>query len=379
MVDRLIQGPDDVTHCIAGPWLKPLVKKLKQLWGPSSMIHYGSCKPDSLRTFLRERLVADSGFFFWSDFSMFDCTHSADSWAFMERLYKRAGIDEPDFWKVMDAWRQPSGLIGPFKYKANIMNASGRDDTSLANGVLNGFCSFLSAAAAWLQKDVLALTKADLHTVSGLLSLSVCGDDSIGRLPSLTASESEAFAFAFRKNVAMFGFEAKLGYSDRLVDAVYLGHRPLPVAGQWLWGKTIGRATYKMGWLVDDGSRDPLAHITGVADMHVRCSKHVPVLYDLASKIVELRQGAKRTPYVYDPNKPWQEPDESGAMYDDATLKAVAEAYTTRPCCGTPAAVDQEVTVADVKSLISAIRGIKRLPCVLDHWLWKRMVAADDL
>lgn len=378
MTDRLIQGPHDVTHCIAGPWLKPLVKALKENWTSEEQIFYGSNSPEELHRWL-QHLIGGESLYFWSDFTMFDNTHSQDSWAFMRRLYRDAGIDDPEFWRVLDVWERPKGTIGAFKYQGPIMNASGRDDTALANGVLNGFATLLSATAALLGKSLCTLTVHDVMSVRNSIRLSVCGDDSLGSVPLLGAVEAKAFQDRMRDNLRMFGFSAKLFSSDRLSDAVYLGMRPYPSKSGWFWGKTIGRATYKMGWVTLKGSRDIMAHITGIADMHTLCSSHVPVLADLAHKICELRQGAKRTPVLLDPNRPWEWTFKSGVAYDDITLKAVAEAYSVRPTALGPHEVDQEVTVQDVKELVDTIQGISRLPCVLDHWLWRRMVLVDDL
>lgn len=372
MLDRLIQGPSDETHVIAGPWLKPLVRKLKKLWSADNNIHYGSCGPESLHKFLVNKIVDAAHSYFWCDFSMYDNTHSDDSWDFMEKIYRRAGIDEVNFWNVMRVWRRPEGTIGPMKYKARVMNASGRDDTALANGVLNGFATYLSVTAAFLGKPLMEVTLSDVRSVSGVISLSVCGDDSLGALPVMSDVELAALKASVKENIAMFGFEAKLEVSQSVHNAVYLGMRPYPTSEGWYWGKTIGRSTYKMGWMTLRGgplSRDPMAHVTGIADMHRLCSSHVPVLSDLAEKIIELRKGAKRTPVVLDPNRPWEWTYKAGVKYDERTLRHVAEVYSTHTL----------VSTDDVKRLIEEIHEIKSLPCVLDNWLWRRMVEADDL
>lgn len=383
MLDRLIQGPHDVAHCIAGPWLKPKIQYLKDIWTHDSPIFYGSCGPEPLHRWLNETLLAKKGWFFWCDFSMFDNTHSEESWDFMESLYGAAMAD-PDFRRVMAAWRRPSGRIGPFKYQARVMNASGRDDTALANGVLNGFASYLSVAAAWLDVPVQSVTPEMLWRVRPDICLSVTGDDSLGRVPEMSDDAAKAFRERVSANIAEFGFEAKFMMSRDVCDAVYLGMRPYPVKVgtdvKWFWGKTIGRATYKMGYTVLDKDKDLMAHITGIADMHVLCSSHVPVLADLAHKIVELREGLKRTKPVLDPNRPWEWTYQSGAPYTRETLEAVANAYTKRE---TPLADiephDVIVTVEDVEDLIEHIRAVDRLPCVVDHWLWRHMVWCDDL
>lgn len=383
MLDRLIQGPHDAAHCIAGKWLKPMVQKLKKYWTSDSPIFYGSTSPEHLHKWLNDTLLANSGWYFWCDFSMFDNTHSEPSWAFMERLYGAAKSD-PLFRKVLRAWLRPHGRIGPFTYWARVMNASGRDDTALANGVLNGFATYCSVAAAWLNVPLQSLTPELLTRAMSHIKLSVTGDDSLGRVPEMSDEQAACFRERVNANIAQFGFEAKFMMSRNLYDAVYLGMRPYPVhvdgRVRWFWGKTIGRSTYKMGWVTLDKQRDLMAHITGIADMHRLCSSHVPVLSDLAEKILELRQGMKRTPVRRDPNREWEWPYQSNAKYSAETLQAVADMYSKRAVPG----IDMEphdvvVTVSDVQELIDTIRGIRRLPCVVDHWLWRHMVWCDDL
>jgi hypothetical protein len=366
MIDRLIQAPADITHCVAGPILKPLVKKLKEVWGPESIITYGSAAPETLHKLLC-RLVDEQGTYFWCDFSMYDNTHSAASWRFLERLYKNQTVD---FRKVLEFWRAPRGKIGPLKYEARVMNASGRDDTALANAILNGFATFLSVTAAYLSKPLHTITVKDVELVRGTIILSVCGDDSIGRVPTLDGERLKQFEYAVAENIRLFGFEAKLCTSQDVKQAVYLGMRPYPSAKGWFWGKTIGRSTYKMGWVLKPETRDMMAHITGIADMHCLCSANVPILYDLAKKIQELRCGAKRTPVRLDPNRPWEWTMKSGVKYDQVTLQAVAELYTNTSA--------RSVSVEDVQALIRKIESIERLPCVIDDDLWRTIIATDE-
>lgn len=374
MLDRLINGPHEATHGIAGPKLKPKTKKLKKYWNVDSPIFYGATDPGRLNAFL-QRLAVPGKSYFWCDFSMFDRTHSEDSWRFVESFYH--DISDPDFWKVMEAWRRPCGSIGPFRFVAPVMNASGRDDTALANALLNGFATFLSATAALYGKDLEELRVEDVRRAASDIVLSVCGDDSIGALPWMPEERMARFRTDFQKNIEKFGFQAKLVTSERLVDAVYLGHRPYLVGGRWVWGKTIGRASYKMGW-VQNKDQDVMAHVTGIADMHMKCSRHVPVLSDLAAKIVELRTGAKRTPVEIEVNKPWEWTDSPGD-YDDDTLRCVAETYSVKSTPGFPIERERTVSVQDVRDLIGKIKAIERLPCVLNDELWEHMVFLDDL
>lgn len=294
----------------------------------------------------------------------------------MESLYQE---NDPLFRKVLDVWRQPRGRIGPMRFKAPVINASGRDDTALANGILNGFATYCSACAAWLNVEVEALTVRQLRSCMNIIKLSVCGDDSLGKIPYCSEERMVDFRLHFNKQIEKFGFVAKLQTSPNILQAVYLGMRPYPTEKGWFWGKTIGRASYKMGWVMLKDGRDPMAHLTGIADMHTLCSAHVPVLSDLAKKIVELREGARRTPVYMDPNRPWEWTYQAGVEYSEVTLAAVAEVYSSRNTGGCPVDWEREVTVDDVKSLIREIQGVNRLPAIIDHWLWKHMVFADDL
>lgn len=375
MLDRAIHGPSEESHCIVGPVVKPLVRKLKKIWPCDGPIFYGSTSPEKLHRWLQD-LVAEPRQYMWCDFSMYDRTHSLESWGFLEWLY---GDQGDDFRQVMNAWRRPKGHFGPLRYQAQVCNASGRDDTALANALLNGFATYLSACAAWLGVEVMELTLEQVTAMRGVIRLSVCGDDSLGWLPSCSEERMATFRRSFNANIEKFGFVAKLCTSPRVEECVYLGMRPYPTAKGWFWGKTIGRSTYKMGWMLFKEGRDPMAHITGVADMHVLCSSHVPVLADLAKKIVELRQGARRTPVALDGNKPWEWTYQAGVDYDEITLASVARQYSRRSTEGNPCDFEREVTVQDLKDLIATINAVERLPCVLDHWVWKHMIYADDL
>lgn len=181
-------------------------------------------------------------------------------------------------------------------------------------------------------------------------------------------------------NIAKFGFEAKLCLSNKLSDCVYLGMRPYPTRKGWFWGKTIGRATYKMGYVVGKEDIDNLAHITGVADMHVLCSSHVPVLSDLAEQIVKLRTGAKRNVPSLDPEKPWEWTLKSGVKYDDITLAAVVDAYNfKRTKVRDFQGEGSNLTLGELQQLILEIRKIDTLPYILNNPTWRKLIWADDL
>lgn len=366
MVDRLIQGPSNKSHCIAGPIIKPKLARLKEQWCVDSPIFYASTTPDKLQAFLN-RLVQPARRYFWCDFTMFDTTHSDDSWDFVESFYSS---DSVDFAKVLKCWRRPKGRIGPFKYRAPVMNASGRDDTALANGLLNGFATYLSIAAAYRGVSVLQLTAEDLHKTQSDLVLGVCGDDSVFSLPNTTPA---GFITAVEDNIKGFGFIPKLGTSDIPEDAVFLGHRPVDSVNGYYWCRTLGRALYKFGWVVTNGlspvEKDFLAHITGVADMHSRVSRGCPILYEMACKILELRKGAKRS-FVRAEDLPYYNFGEHVDGYDVLSLRSLSRAYSKHNVLVTP---------ADFKEVLDQVAQLRALPAVIDHWLLRHMVNVDEV
>jgi hypothetical protein len=381
ILGRLINAPHDVTHCIAGPVIKPYLGWLKQQWHVNNVLFYGSTTPELLQQWL-ERITNIKGerLVLWSDYSMYDSSHNKDTWAFVESFYSHHCHDAA-FKKVLEAWRAPKGTIGPFKFTGRVMNASGRDDTAFANAILNGVAMLLSICSAWYDVPLLELNIGYVQRISHDLCLSVCGDDALATLPPVTEKRALYLANVIKDNLRRFGFQAKLFTSNRFEDAVYLGHRPILVGGKWYWSKTLGRCLYKFGYQMGTAG-DPGAHFMGICKMHQVCSKHVPVLSDIVDTWMNCRKGAKVSPYKEDQNRPWEFMGKFGPKgYDDSTLECLARAYTVdrRPCRQDLAPRDVNVTADDFKELIAYVRGtIQGIPCVLDHWLLEHMVWVDE-
>lgn len=189
MVDRLINAPHDVTHVIAGPKIKPYLTWLKGEWSYQSSLFYAAVEPAKLQAWLDRATTGPPRTVFWSDYTLFDASHNDDTWDFVESLYEQHKGDR-DFQRVLSVLRRPGGSIRNLRYQCKAMNASGRPDTSLANGFLNGFAMMLSACAAWCGVDLKHITKADLKSFLPLIQLAVCGDDALGFLPEMRDRKS---------------------------------------------------------------------------------------------------------------------------------------------------------------------------------------------
>ncbi len=262
------------------------------------------------------------------------------------------------------------------------MNASGRGDTALLNALLNGLAMVLAVTASWYRIPLRQVTIADVKRISEVLLLSVCGDDALGFLPPVGADRARDFIASARAHLRSFGFEAKMFASDRFEDAVYLGHRPLPVDGVWYWTRTLGRCLFKLGYQADV-SGDPRAHFHGICRMHKVCSAHVPILSDIVNKYLEFFAGSKANDYAEDPNKPWEVMGKFGPdHYSTDTVAALSRAYTVSRGSlrgDLTHLFDVTVTPADIHDCIQhCVSGIRGGPCVLDHWVLRHMVWVDE-
>lgn len=364
-VARLIQAPHDYTHVIAGPCLKPILYALKERWHSDNWIYYASSTPEKLDHWLRRNAHAVS--YFWSDYSSFDATYSRHAWEMLEGIYRRVlGAQADDlFWEVLGIWRCPHGKAKCKKenrslwYKAEYCNASGRDDTGLANALFNGLALSLSIAAALAGKKVADLVEEDLLRARELTNIAVVGDDSL----VCCSYDVKPIEGAIVENLESFGLCVKAQSSYDLVDVTFLGCMPYLVAGQLYWGPTFGRRMFKAFWQRDH-SMHLAAWTRGVAEQ-MRMFQCVPVMCEIAEKVVQLLDKQLVTE-VADPNKPFQTRAEPTPRWDASTVDWLCRRYKWL----TPQAIYRDLDVVD---------SIVRLPAVMRSEFFDIAAAADDL
>lgn len=368
-VPRLIQAPSDYSHLVAGPYLKPMIYGLKEDWGPENWIFYGSVDPIKLDQWLQN--IKGCRSFFWSDYTAFDATYSPEAWQMIETLYKRCMPEaSAEFWRVIEAWRTPRGVVTlrsdgyTVKYFARVCNCSGRDDTALANALLNGLVLGASFAAAIAGVDLLELQPQHIEAAKGLVRISVVGDDSlVGCDFDVTSIKDQVLA-----NIKRFGLVAKVATSDWIGDVTYLGMMPYPVGttGELQWGPTIGRRLYKAFWQADPVGSLP-AWTRGVAQQLLLC-RNVPILYEAAQQVDFLLRGHKITRQVVDKNRVWaSRTSETKAQSPDAYQ------WLVRRYGGTG------LTVEMIAEDIGRIRSIQRLPAIVKLESVERMLQIDDV
>ena len=139
-----------------------------------------------------------------------------------------------------------------------------------------------------------------------------------------------------------------------------LAWKPIHTGHGWFWAPTIGRALYKLGWTTISGGRDLMAIQTGVCAMHRLCSRHVPIIADVARRVVALRSGCRLTPIIPDPNRPWEWCLKGAFDYDDLALESTARAYSFPSTAGYPVEFPQIITVPDILSAGEALNPLDR-------------------
>lgn len=391
MKPRGIQAPKakqaalaDVSHLLVGPAMRSMTHSLKEIWTNQNLVFYASTKPELVNQWLgwASKVAAC---WIWADYVMFDMTHSEDTWAFLEELYKIAldptYYNAEYFSECMRRWRAPAGKAFSdwegwrvlVKYWAVAMNASGRDDTALANALLNGIAMCLSLAQLHFDLPLEELQEHHLDALMGVFMVAVVGDDSLIAAPETTAAGRpwSTLIDALVGKLAEFGFQAKIGFSYRIVDAVFLGCRPYRVGGRWWFGPTIGRRMFKHHVMLGN-TRDPIAWLHGVTKMEARTIGFVPLLGAMARRCNVLLRGKKRTEFKHGQHNKslWAELEGAPLKPDRETYEYAALAYTTDvSTCSAMEFIEEEAAIGEVVAL----------PHILSGPLIRKVLLVDDL
>jgi hypothetical protein len=249
------------------------------------------------------------------------------------------------------------------EYQAEVCNASGRDDTALANAILNGVVMSMSFAAALAGKHVGDLTSQDMFHASQCSSIAIVGDDSL----VACSYDVGVYKDEIIRNIRGFGLSVKAVITHSVLDITFLGMMPYLANCRYTWGPTIGRRSFKAYWKVDPAPCDLAAWTRGVAQqLQLYCN--VPVMYDLACKVDELLHGQKVTKAVTEEYSVWTQVDSPRDHWDSQTLDWVAARYSSAG-----------LTVAQITEDLQTISQISRLPAVVHLWTLNAAVVTDEL
>lgn len=360
-IARLVQAPHDETHLDAGRYMKPLTKRLKEVWNSDFWIFYASVNPEILDKWLEKISTCRS--FFFADYSAFDATHSIESWALVEGLYEQVfpRADHPDLWRAIDVWRKPKGKCRLRKdgvtisYDAPVCNASGRDDTALVNALLNGLCLASAFAAELSGVELEQLEPHHYEKASRMCKISVVGDDSV------VGCNFDIGKIDVVRHLKRFGLIVKSETAQDIANVTYLGSMPYRVGNSWRWGPTLGRRLYKAFWK-ESSDGHPIAWLRGVAQQ-LALNQHVPVLRELSEKILDLTKGPT-TKVQVDENRLWTVRTSATERWSDETLVHLAKRY--------------DVPVSMILADLEIIKKIDRVPCVAYLPFVCHCVAIDD-
>lgn len=363
-VPRLIQAPHDETHLIAGPYLKELTHAVKSVLHCDNWLFYASVAPEKLDSWLRNS--ADAVSYFWSDYSAFDATWSRHSWDMIETLYRKVLKDTtPEFWRVLDVWRTPHGKARcrkdecTIEYQSDEANASGRDDTAVANALFNAIALAFSTTAALFNVAVGDVTEQQLLAASKLVRIAVVGDDSLVAFQI----DCRPIAAQIEKNLESFGLNVKANTSLNLWDVTFLGCMPYPAGGDLFWGPTIGRRMYKAFW-----KADRTGHLTswarGVAQQ-LSMNQHVPFLCEVGERVFQLTSGHPVSD-LSDQDKPWTGRTLPTKRWDASTVEWMSRRYP---------GFSPSMLGTDLR----ALQSVDRLPCVMHSEVFSVCVTVDEL
>ncbi len=365
-IPRLIQAPHDETHLIAGPYLKPLTHAVKDVWNFENWIFYASVEPDKLNKWINMNASATS--WWMGDYSAFDSTWVKQGWSMMRKFYsaKLKGII-PEFWDVLDAWERPHGVYRDrkrgwgFEYQSDECNASGRDDTALANAVLNGMVMALSLTAAYFSKSISQLTQWDIIRMKQLVRIAIVGDD------SLVAASFDLSKYEEKiiQGIKSFGLVVKPCVAHSIDDITFLGMMPYETRGGYTWGPTIGRSLYKAYWQVEETNLP--AWTKGVALQYTQFS-NVPFLYDVACTVFNLLPRYTVQEVARDEDRPWTTPPGSLPKWDECTVNQLCRRYR-----------DVGLTPQMIHADLAMLKRISRLPVVVRSQVFDCVVQVDEL
>lgn len=382
---RSIQAPQDFTHVVVGRYTRPITHALKKIWPSTGAIFYASTTPQKLDEWLQACLPRASSVL-ESDYTMFDCTHSRLSFAFVEHVWAMAievCEDNEEFWRILHAWRKPigkhhgkSGLCSlAARYHARIMNASGRDDTAAVNCLVNAACMAAALTAVDHDVPVEAITPEMMRRTLERVRMGIVGDDSLVWLPERTIAGmpwthcGEHVASA----IAQFGLIAKIKISSDVSNCVFLGNRPYPVGyldgvDRWLWAPTLGRRLYKHGCCIHPDA-SPTAWLNGVGCHEADFLGFVPLLGAMGRRVKQLLHGHKKTK----PDPELHQIDwslrQAPQFPEENTYAHVARVYS---------GAHGVVTVDDYKRAEAEIGTVVSLPYICEGSVYDAAMATDD-
>lgn len=388
---RLIQGYPTEWLSYVGPFVKTVQHRVEAMFNLESAAFYaGAANPNDLNWWLGSVVcMKDTHYFICIDYSMMDSTHTGVSFDFVEDLYfklvrptNREDISLADALKKM---RWPQGLLcNRVKYKAGApMNGSGRPDTSLLNIVNSMFALILSITAILYNVDPNVVSLEQVDAAFEVIKIIASGDDSVSVVPREYLGRYiglDEWSEKMAEHISRFGFIAKVEPNPDFAHMVFLGNRAYPVAGEWLWGPTIGRRIVKHHHL-HHCTQDPVAVLHGICDMEAICYPHVPVLSDMAEHCLTLLEKHSFNHYedsdqqykvqfvgpIDQSKKSRLKPLEDrrkAPKWDNSTLEHLADIH--------------DLAVDDILDCIEYIRRIPSLPAIVTHPVLTRFGVDDN-
>lgn len=340
---RLIANPTLESHIALGPHMRPILHLYKEACSYKHCLFYASVSPDKMQCWLnqfnpRYNDVVDvdegadeaqyqmvdiehsgktfstkaktygvedvlpalptyphSKLIVMNDYSMMDNSYSEEAWHFIRWLYRSVGFPRRGrIARIWDLWCKPHiRVVLHNGEKHNVhpgaVNASGRDDTGLANALINGTLSVLGWLAALNKHEggepsmrgVLAMDEQLVAKFDSYFKIAIVGDDQMAVVPTFMRDQVAIVADI----AARGGFQCKLTTTEDIRSAIFLAKRPVPIAvyrqGEWRhelrWTSVVGRMLYKSAWQRLPNNRSA-AWMKGKAFMQLLLDGHMPIV-----------------------------------------------------------------------------------------------------
>jgi len=300
------------------------------------------------------------------DYSMFDSTITKPCLDFMYEFYQRifhdSGVlvDQKLFNYVWSVLERPHGYVGGVEYSSPPCNASGRDDTSLINFIMNQVVlrlSLVSAMKGVSLEDLLDSPNAD-REFGNFIRAIFLGDDSLALIKDPINLK------LFSSLVQRFGFKATVKIHEVAWRMVFLAHRPMPSmkdgVSTLVWAPVLGRLLYKAFATTKPLSR-AIPILRGLMKNWLNDYSDNPIILSFAIRYLSQTRGPIEYPEI-----------EKHKLKFSLIGKSIhSEFYDyIRFVYG--------CTREEVEDLVRTIR-VAPIPCMFQHPVIDRILLTDDL
>jgi len=381
---RIIYVPPMESQIVLGAVFRPGAESVKELFPLESCCFYASgAKPKKLLELLHKIRGLDGWVVAEGDVACCETSHTKGSfdhcYTIMQKFFCQQFSKE--FVHCYESYAQPSisSQSNGYYFKGTVkMMPSGSIGTTVLTGLMVCSAVLSSMLATVLKcgiKDLPNTRNDIIETAKTKCFAAIAGDDMLVMFDPCGEDPTILYD-TFLKHMAACGLEVKLKITNTQ-QMVFLAMTPYyceekttngMVSQTYMWGPVLGRRLYKHHCALDIPG-DPRTWLGEVAHMEAVCYGHVPILYDIAVRVLAI-MGKRLTPRKSMLEKLHAEDEYRAAIdphafrYNDRTLNELAERYRVQP--------------ALVQDCLANINKIDTIPFLFSHPFIDIIMAHDD-